>query len=412
MKKRLIIVTVCILLVYSIIFPGISVFAEDSNQQFITDANKLKNLGIIKGTGRGFELERTLNKDEASVILVRLLQKEEDALNTYIPISFEDVPDWAYPYVGYLYNRDMIASKTPLEFGAFDDISAEQFTEVMLKILGYDEAAGDFKSGQCLDMAKQIELLSDSEFKSITESKAFDRKQAVLVIYNTLKTSIKGSRKALINKLLEEGNISKDRVTLIEEGDRVEDIIAYAPVTKIRSGSSAPIAFLGDSLTEGIFHVEKFMGYTTLNRGLNGYTTRKILNRINEVVDARPKKLFLMAGTNDMWGGEKVQTTVKNYTMMLDIIREHVPECKIYIQSTLPFGEAALKRNSKASNDKVKELNKQLVLLAKKYGATYLDIGSLYKDSKGRMGSKFTIDGIHLKLEYYAPWLKVIKKKI
>lgn len=409
MKKILLSVIICFLLAQCVMATGIPVYAEEDNQRFIDAANKLKNLGIIKGTGQGFELDKPLSKSEASIIIVRLMQKEAEALQMSFPVGFSDVQSWARPYVGYLLENGLITGKLPSEFGANESITAEQFTESMLKILGYDVAIGDFNPGQVLHKAVEIGLITAYDKKSIEAGPVLNRKYAVMIAYNTLKTFVKDTETPFISRLIEKGSIGKDKVTIIWEGARAGDIIAFSPTEKTPGAGSVPIAFLGDSHTEGLFFVEKFNGFRTINKGLNGYTTRRILNRINEVVDEKPKTIFLMAGTNDIWTGVDEETTVKNYSLMLEIMRSRIPDCKIYIQSTFPFGEAALARNSKASNEKVSSLNSKLEQLAKKYNAIYLDIGSIYKDSAGRLDSRYSKDGVHILLEYYTPWISVIK---
>lgn len=408
MKKILVYLGVSVLIL-CILSSGISVYAMDDNQKFIDDANKLKLLGILKGTEQGLELDRSLSKAEAAVMLVRFMQSESKALQVGRQVVYDDVPQWAEPYIAYLCENGLISVDSPSEFGANDSITAEEFISSMLKLLGYD----DLEPGEELDKAKEIGMISETELNSITADPVFNRMHASLIAYNTLKTCIKDNGKVFINKLIEEGSIGANRVTIIEDKGKVEDIIIYNPHSGINGNDSLPITvFLGDSHTESIFLADKFQGYRTLNKGLNGYTTRKILGRINEVVDEKPQKIFLMAGTNDIWEGVQTDTTVKNYSLMLDIIKDHVPDCKVYIQSTLPFGEAALKRNYMASNEKVESFNEQLKLLAEEYGAAYLDIASLYKDAEGNLDSRYSTDGIHIRLEYYVPWISVIKEII
>lgn len=43
-------------------------------------ANDLYSMGLLKGTGEGFELDRTATRQEAMVMLVKLLAKEKTAL--------------------------------------------------------------------------------------------------------------------------------------------------------------------------------------------------------------------------------------------------------------------------------------------------------------------------------------------
>ena len=73
----------------------------------------------------------------------------------------------------------------------------------------------------------------------------------------------------------------------------------------------------GDSLTFG-FGVpkknswayklqEQFSNITILNKGINGDTTSSMLTRFyKDVTSKKPKKVFIMAGTNDLLSGRNI----------------------------------------------------------------------------------------------------------
>ena len=83
------------------------------------------------------------------------------------------------------------------------------------------------------------------------------------------------------------------------------------------------ILFLGDSLTDEGEWVELLGNTNIVNRGISGDTTRRILNRLDAVVDTKPKQIFLMVGIND-FVNEK-----KNIKSMEDFIRHFYNEVKI-----------------------------------------------------------------------------------
>ena len=63
---------------------------------------------------------------------------------------------------------------------------------------------------------------------------------------------------------------------------------------------SPDIVMLGDSLTEwGNWH-ELVPEYSILNRGISGDTSSGVLDRLQEVIERRPKVVFVMIGTNDI----------------------------------------------------------------------------------------------------------------
>jgi hypothetical protein len=69
-------------------------------------------------------------------------------------------------------------------------------------------------------------------------------------------------------------------------------------------GTRAEVVMLGDSLTELGEWQEMFPEVKIANRGISSDMTSGILERLDEVMEARPRKVFLMAGINDLfWGG-------------------------------------------------------------------------------------------------------------
>ena len=63
---------------------------------------------------------------------------------------------------------------------------------------------------------------------------------------------------------------------------------------------SGGIVFLGDSITE-FLNVDEFLpSYHIIKRGIAGDTTSGVLRRLGEVIALKPRKLFLLIGTNDI----------------------------------------------------------------------------------------------------------------
>ena len=70
-------------------------------------AQMLYDLGLFKGTDKGFALEKSMTRAEASVMLTRLLGAEKTALAGNWKHPFTDVPQWADKYVGWLYQNGL-----------------------------------------------------------------------------------------------------------------------------------------------------------------------------------------------------------------------------------------------------------------------------------------------------------------
>ncbi|MEG2240125.1 MAG: GDSL-type esterase/lipase family protein [Alistipes sp.] len=171
------------------------------------------------------------------------------------------------------------------------------------------------------------------------------------------------------------------------------------------------IIFLGNSITEQGWWRLLLKRSDVENRGIGGDNTYGMIDRLPEVLKSQPRKIFLMAGINDLTGGYAVDTIVNNIAKMADMIHTTVPTCKLYIQSVLPLN---LKRLAYAGlqghNPKVKELNVRLETLCRtKSWCTFVDIAPLLSDEQGELRIDLTKDGIHLHPEGYVIWVNYLK---
>lgn len=174
--------------------------------------------------------------------------------------------------------------------------------------------------------------------------------------------------------------------------------------------SESNIVFLGDSITEECEWAEILKNSSVQNRGISGDTTDRVLNRLEEVVNSKPKKIFLMVGINDLISsGESVQNISKSYRSILLNIQAETPNTKVFIQSVLPVNN-----NSRfwVDNGKVLELNLCLTKLAHEFSFQYIDLFSHLSNSQGQLDTRYTEDGVHLNGQAYLVWKEVIKEYV
>jgi lysophospholipase L1-like esterase len=168
------------------------------------------------------------------------------------------------------------------------------------------------------------------------------------------------------------------------------------------------IVFLGDSLTQRSSWNEMFNSNKIINRGIESDTTEGVLHRLDDITNAKPDKIFLMIGINDLRTDQKVSSIVKNYSKILNSIHEQTPNTEVYIQSVLPVNNEII--GKVVNNDDVLKLNDNLQKFAKEYNYKYIDLYS--KVSTGnQLKSQLTVDGIHLKGEGYKIWKTSIEKE-
>ena len=81
------------------------------------------------------------------------------------------------------------------------------------------------------------------------------------------------------------------------------------------------IVMLGNSLTERGFWAEYFQGKRVLNRGIGGDCISGMINRVQPIVDGRPKAIFIMGGANDLLFSKiSNEKLLQQYERLLDII--------------------------------------------------------------------------------------------
>ncbi|WP_410511194.1 cyclophilin-like fold protein [Paenibacillus sp. BR2-3] len=183
------------LLMFIIGFGHQTVFAADSTQQ----ADTLKNLGLFRGTGAGYELDKPVTRGQAAVMLVRLLGVENKALNGNYSHPFTDVPKWADEYVAYMYDSGLTKGMSNKLFDPNGICSHQMYSTFMLRALAYEDGV-DFTFASAMQEAQEIGL-----FDKATSS--FLRGDMVAVSYSALATRLKNSDLTLLNKLVADGAV-------------------------------------------------------------------------------------------------------------------------------------------------------------------------------------------------------------
>lgn len=169
------------------------------------------------------------------------------------------------------------------------------------------------------------------------------------------------------------------------------------------------IVFLGDSITQRSEWSELFHNKQIVNRGVADDTTEGVLHRLKSITDAKPKKIFLMIGINDLNEQKSVKKTKANYAEILERIHEETPDTKVYIQSVLPVNNK--KCGDAVDNKDVIALNNYLERLAKKHNDSYIDLYSKVS-THNQLKSSFTVDGLHLKGQGYAVWKQEVQSYV
>lgn len=203
MRKAVAASVAFIVLVLAVSFaPTVSTASSYANYANNEKAVDLKILGLLNGSGNGFDLGRAPTRLEGAVMLLRLLGQEKAAEQSGWSHPFKDVPSWADAYIGYMYHSKLATGTGSGTFGSNEPLSAIQYTVFVLRSLGYDDRNNDFIYGEALEKAQQLGLLTAETAASLKSKKTFLRDDMVGISYNALNVKMKASGKTLLDKLI------------------------------------------------------------------------------------------------------------------------------------------------------------------------------------------------------------------
>lgn len=175
-----------------------------------------------------------------------------------------------------------------------------------------------------------------------------------------------------------------------------------------RPTSSGAVVMLGDSLTDLGAWNEFFPSTRIINRGISGDNTFGILHRLDQISALKPRAIFLLVGTNDLFWGASVEDTVDRYRQILTTLISANPKARIYVQSVFPYHRLPKGDYGYLDNVNAEALNRRIELLATEHRVTFLNVWPHLIDENGRLNEKYTTDGIHLNGLGYQTWVGVL----
>lgn len=175
--------------------------------------------------------------------------------------------------------------------------------------------------------------------------------------------------------------------------------------------SKKDIVFLGNSITAGVDWTELLDNPRIKNRGISGDITYGILERLDEVIEGQPAKVFILIGINDISKNIPDSCVIQNHRKMADRIKAGSPRTKIYFQTIFPVNNTFTQFKSHYNKDEhIAAINDGIRKLAAVKGVTVIDTHAAFLDADGRLKKECTYDGLHLKIEGYRIWADLLKK--
>ncbi len=163
-------------------------------------------------------------------------------------------------------------------------------------------------------------------------------------------------------------------------------------------GSNRLGILVGDSLSMWFPSERLPGGQLWLNQGISGENSSQVLNRLSAFSQTRPDTIYVMAGTNDLRQGASDRVILDNLRQIVSRLRVNHPQAQVVVESILPM------RSNAIPNERIRNLNQQIAVIARQEGAGYLNLNSLFADTQGQMRQDFTTDGIHLTRYGYEVW--------
>ena len=199
-------------------------------------AETLHKIGLFAGQGNDedgnpvFDLSNVATREQAIIMLIRLLGLEAEALELYesgeITHPFTDVPAWMSPYAAFAFSRGLTYGVAPDQFGVGSPVTATQYLTFTLRALGYDDTAGDFEWDAAWELTDTLGI-TDGEYSA--DNNSLIRGEMAVISLVTLTVPMKDSDNTLLEQLIEDGVFDRlaeagmitdeDVLEALEDGD-------------------------------------------------------------------------------------------------------------------------------------------------------------------------------------------------
>lgn len=175
--------------------------------------------------------------------------------------------------------------------------------------------------------------------------------------------------------------------------------------------SSNDIVFLGNSITAGTDWNELLQLQHARNRGISGDITFGVLERLDEVIEGAPAKVFILIGINDIARNIPDSVIINNFKRMVARIQVGSPKTKIYLQTLMPVNNTFTQfKNHYNKDEHIAAVNAALKKMAQGDRVHILDLHAHFLDGEGRLTKEYTHDGLHLNAAGYKHWAQLLQK--
>jgi lysophospholipase L1-like esterase len=191
-------------------------------------------------------------------------------------------------------------------------------------------------------------------------------------------------------------------------------IMKYAGLNRfVQKGK---ILFVGSSLMEHFplneLMMNKGMTQVAYNRGIGGYTTKDLLETMDECIfSLEPSRIFINIGSNDIGTpGYLEENLIDSYRKILLLIKKGLPKTKVTLIAYYPinaedeFGiPSDIKKMMFATrtNSAINSANQAIEKLAEELKYEFINVNQGLMDEIGNLKYEYSVEGLHMKPEAY-----------
>ena len=171
------------------------------------------------------------------------------------------------------------------------------------------------------------------------------------------------------------------------------------------------VVFLGNSITFWADWPSLLNNGRAKNRGIPGDNTFGVRERLFEVTQSKPHKIFILIGINDVAANIPDNVILRNCRGIIRQIKAESPSSIIYIQTLLPTNDDFGKAPNHYGKDKhIRYINSRLKVIGDEEGVSVIDLYAHFVDEKGKLKHEYTWDGLHLTIDGYLHWVRLLKE--
>lgn len=173
--------------------------------------------------------------------------------------------------------------------------------------------------------------------------------------------------------------------------------------------SSGRDILVGDSITEGQDNYRNYFPEGIVNRGISGDTTCGVLNRLESLLLEKPRRVFLLIGTNNLGNGNNAlrRRIVSDILVIAKKLKDK--GVGVVVQSILP-AVFDVPLASKLDKAEIIKINEELADLSKQGNFSFLDLHHDFVDDNGQLRAELSLDGLHINEYGYKLWGSILAK--